>query len=125
MSNRPLARITAMTIGLAAVAAGSIAMALALAGRGDWSVGVIAGWLAGSLNAALLARRVSLLTARSTVAGFLYGMTSRFALVGATALLAYRLLDANLVGFAIGLALVVVMAVPVTVLWSLRWEVAR
>jgi hypothetical protein len=76
--------------------------------------------MAGSLNTVLLARRVSLLTGKSTVRHFVYGAASRFALVGLIAVLVYRLLGANLVGFAIGLAVVILAVVPVTVFWSMR-----
>jgi ATP synthase I subunit len=121
---RPFTAIPLMTSGLSALAAASLVVAFHAAGLPDWSVGVIGGWLAGSLNGALLARRVSRLTAASTVAGFLYGMASRFALIAVVAIGVYRLLDASLLGFAIGLSLVTFMGVPVSLIWALRRESA-
>lgn len=120
--NRPFRTIPLMTSGLAAPAAAALVIAFVVVGQTDWSIGVIAGWVAGSLNSALLARRVSQLTAGSSVAGFLYGTASRFALVAVLAIGAYRLLDASLLGFAIGLSLVTLMGVPVSVIWALRRE---
>jgi hypothetical protein len=114
--------ITLMTSGLAAVLAAAAMAVLSSAGRGDWALGVMAGWAAGSVNTALLARRVSRLTDQSSVAGFLYGTGSRFALIALMAIGAYRLVDANPLGFAMGIALVVLMGVPVSVIWSLRQE---
>jgi ATP synthase I chain len=114
-----------MMVGLAALPAFAAAAVFALEGRPDWSLGAVAGWLAGSLNTALLALRVSRLTARSTVAGFLYGAASRFTLVGLIAIGGYRLFGASPLGFVIGVATVILMGVPVTVAWSLKTETAR
>jgi hypothetical protein len=125
MIHRPLASIALTMIGLAALPVAAGVAAFAATGRSDWALGLFAGWLAGSLNAGLLAIRVSRLTARSTVAAFLYGTASRFAFVGLILILAYRLLGANAVGFAIGLALVILMNVPVSLIWSMRQELAR
>jgi hypothetical protein len=113
-----------MMSGLAALPAFAAAAVLASSGRPDWSLGVIAGWLAGSLNTALLAQRVSRMTARSTVGGFLYGAASRFTLIGLVAIGGYRLLGANPLGFTIGIALVILMGIPVTLAWSLKAEAA-
>jgi hypothetical protein len=113
-----------MMSGLAALPAFAAAAVFATSGHPDWSLGVIAGWGAGSLNTALLAMRVSRLTARSTVGGFLYGAASRFTLVGLVAIGAYRLLGASPLGFAVGIAMVILMGVPVTVAWSLKAEAA-
>jgi len=88
-------------------------------------LGLVAGWVAGSLNAVLLAIRVSRLTARSSVVNFLLGTASRFALVGLTLIVASRLLGGSAVAFAIGIALVILMNGPVSLIWSLRQEVAR
>ena len=119
MTRRPLLSITTLTCASAAALSG-LAMALFLAGgRPSWAIGVAAGWLAGGINAVLLARRVSLLTGRSSVFGFLYGMGSRFALIALVFLGAVRLAGANPLGFVIGLALVVLMEVPAA-LWSLK-----
>lgn len=114
-----------MMSGLAALPAFAAAAVFVTAGHPDWSMGVIAGWLAGSLNTALLAQRVSRLTARSTVGGFLYGAASRFTLVGLIAIGGYRLVGASPLGFTIGIAMVILMGVPVTVAWSLKGETAR
>jgi hypothetical protein len=119
---RPLRGIAAMLIGLAGLPAVLTATGLSAAGRPDWALGVIVGWFAGSLNAGLLAVRVSRLTAHSTVAGFLYSAASRFALVGGLAVASYRWLGAYPVGFAIGIAFVLLMNVPVSLLWSMRQE---
>ncbi|HEV2014623.1 MAG TPA: ATP synthase subunit I [Candidatus Dormibacteraeota bacterium] len=124
MKRSPLLSIPLMMSGLAALTALTAAAVFASNGRPDWSLGVIAGWLAGSLNTALLALRVSRLTARSSVAGFLYGAASRFTLVGLIAIGGYRLVGANPLGFAIGIAMVILMGVPVTVAWSLKREAA-
>ena len=109
-----------MMSGLAAVPAFAAAIIFAATGRPEWSLGVITGWLAGSLNTALLAQRVSRLTARSTVGGFLYGAASRFTLVGLMAIGGYRLVGASPLGFAIGIAMVFLMGVPVSVAWALK-----
>ena len=114
-----------MISGLAAVPALAAATIFAASGRTDWSVGVIVGWLAGSLNTALLAQLVSRLTARSTIGGFLYGTASRFTLVGLMAVGSYRLVGANPLGFAVGIAMVILMGVPVSVAWSLKRVAAR
>jgi hypothetical protein len=124
LKRSPLLSIPLLMSGLAALPALATAVVFASYGRADWSLGVIAGWLAGSLNTALLAQRVSRLTARSSVAGFLYGAASRFTLVGLIAIGGYRLVGANPLGFAIGIAMVILMGVPVTVAWSLKWETA-
>jgi ATP synthase I subunit len=124
LKTSPLLSIPLMMSGLAAVPALTTAAFLATAGRPDWSLGVIAGWLAGSLNTALLAQRVSRITARSSVAGFLYGAASRFTLVGLIAIGAYRLLGANPLGFAAGIAMVILMGVPVTLAWSQKGNAA-
>jgi hypothetical protein len=113
-----------MTSGFAALPALTAAVVFVASGRPDWSLGVIAGWLAGSLNTGLLALRVSRLTARSSVAGFLYGTASRFTLVGLIAIGGYRLVGASPLGFAIGISMVILMGVPVTVAWSLKGETA-
>ena len=125
MSERPLRAIALLLIGLSALPCGALALALAGTGRADWALGVIAGWLAGSLNEALLAVRVSRLTARSSVVGFLYGAASRFALIALTAIVAYRSLGAAPLGFALGIALVVLMNVPASLIWWRRGEPAR
>jgi hypothetical protein len=125
MIQRPLSSIALTMIGLAALPVAAGVAGFAAAGRGDWALGLAAGWLAGSLNAGLLAVRVSRLTERSSVAAFLYGTASRFALVGLILILAYRFLGANAVGFAIGLALVILMNVPVSLIWSLKQQAAR
>jgi hypothetical protein len=109
-----------MTTGFSGVVVAATAGLLVVGGQRGWAAGMLAGWIAGSLNAVLLARRVSLLTGKSNVSAFLYGMASRFALVGAIGIIVYRLLDASLVGFAAGLATVILMGVPVTVFWSMR-----
>jgi hypothetical protein len=114
-----------MMSGLSAVPALAAATIFTVTGNTDWSLGVVVGWLAGSLNTALLAQRVSRLTARSTVGGFLYGAASRFTLVGVMAIGGYRLLGASPLGFTIGIAMVILMGVPVTVAWSLKGEGAR
>jgi hypothetical protein len=62
------------------------------------------------------------MTARSTVGGFLYGAASRFTLIGLVAIGGYRLLGANPLGFTIGIALVILMGIPVTLAWSLKAE---
>ena len=124
MNRRPLLSIPLMMSGLAALPALAAAALCMIYGRPDWSLGVIAGWLAGSLNTALLAQRVSRMTARSSVAGFLYGAASRFTLVGLIAIGGYRLVGANPFGFVAGVALVILMGVPVTVAWSLKGETA-
>jgi hypothetical protein len=124
LKRSPLLSIPLLMSGLAALPALATAVVFASYGRADWSLGVIAGWLAGSLNTALLAQRVSRLTARSSVAGFLYGAASRFTLVGLIAIGGYRLVGANPLGFAIGIAMVILMGVPVTVAWSLKGETA-
>jgi hypothetical protein len=125
MIHRPLSSITLMMIGLAALPVAAGVAVFSAVGRTDWALGLVAGWVAGSLNAGLLAIRVSRLTARSTVAAFIYGTASRFAFVGLILILAYRLLGANAVGFAIGLALVILMNVPVSLIWSLKQQAAR
>ncbi len=125
MNTRPLLSIPVMMSGFAALPAVAAAAVLAASGRADWSLGVILGWVAGSLNTALLAQRVSRLTARSAVGGFLYGAASRFTLVGVMAIGGYRLLGASPLGFTIGIAMVILMGVPVTVAWSLKGEGAR
>jgi hypothetical protein len=125
MIDRPLQAITVSLIGWAALPVVALCVAMMAAGRGAWALGIAIGWLAGSLNAILLALRVSRLDRRSTVAGFLYGAASRFALIGLLAIAAYRLLGASLVGYAIGIALVLLMNVPVSLLWSTRQRVAR
>ena len=125
MKKAPLLSIPLMMSGLATLPALAAAAVFALGGRPDWSLGVVAGWLAGSLNTALLALRVSRLTAHSSVAGFLYGAASRFTLVGLIAIGSYRLLGANPLGFVTGIAMVILMGVPVTVAWSLKGETAR
>lgn len=119
MRNRPLVSIPAVTSLLAALVSALTAVVCVAGGHPSWVAGIFAGWLAGSLNAALLARRVSTLTARSRVFGFLYGMASRFALIAVAFLTAYRLVPGSPVGFAIGLSLVVLSGVPVAV-WSLQ-----
>ena len=124
MSRHPLRSITSLLAGISAVPAGLAALVLLLGGRSDWAVGIVIGWLAGSLNEALLALKVSRLTERSTVAGFLYGMGSRFALIALLAIASYRLLGASPVGFAIGIAFVLLMNVPVSLIWSFRREPA-
>jgi ATP synthase I chain len=124
LKKSPLLSIPLMMSGLAALPAFAAAAVFAAYGRPDWSLGVVAGWLAGSLNTALLALRVSRLTDRSSVAGFLYGAASRFTLVGLIAIGGYRLVGANPLGFAIGIAMVILMGVPVTVAWSLKGEAA-
>jgi hypothetical protein len=125
MIERPLQSITASLIGWAALPVAALCLAMVAAGRGAWALGIVTGWLAGSLNAILLALRVSRVDRHSTVASFLYGAASRFALVGLLAVGAYRLLGASLVGYAIGIALVMLMNVPVSLLWSTRQGVAR
>jgi ATP synthase I chain len=125
MIERPLQAITVSLIGWAAVPVAALCLAMVAAGRGAWALGIVTGWLAGSLNAILLALRVSRVNRHSTVAGFLYGAASRFALIGLLAVGAYRLLGASLVGYAIGIALVMLMNVPVSLLWSTRQTVAR
>ena len=125
MIERPLQAITVSLIGWAALPVAALCLAMVAAGRGAWALGIGTGWLAGSLNAILLALRVSRVNRRSTVAGFLYGAASRFALIGLFAVGAYRLLGASLVGYAIGIALVLLMNVPVSLLWSLRQRVVR
>ncbi len=124
MKRSPLLFIPLLMSGLAALPAFAAATLGATYGHPDWSLGVIAGWLAGSLNTALLAQRVSRLTAGSTVGGFLYGAASRFTLVGLIAIGGYRLIGANPLGFVAGVALVILMGVPVTVAWSLKGETA-
>jgi len=89
-------------------------------GMGSLATGVAAGWFAGTLNMTLLALRVSRLTARSTVSGFLYGTASRFALVAVIFLVAYRLAGSNPIGFAIGLTFVILASLPVSVLITRR-----
>jgi len=125
MIDRPLQAITVSLIGWAALPVVALCVAMMAAGRGAWTLGIATGWLAGSLNAILLALRVSRLDRRSTVAGFLYGAASRFALIGLLAIAAYRLLGTSLVGYAIGIALVLLMNVPVSLLWSTRQRAAR
>ena len=125
MIHRPLSSITLMMIGFAALPVAAAVAAFSAAGRGDWALGLVAGWVAGSLNAVLLAIRVSRLTARSSVVNFLLGTASRFALVGLTLIVASRLLGGSAVAFAIGIALVILMNGPVSLIWSLRQEVAR
>jgi hypothetical protein len=125
MIERPLQAITASLIGWAALPVAALCLAMVAAGRGAWALGIVSGWLAGSLNAILLALRVSRVNRHSTVASFLYGAASRFALIGLLAVGAYRLLGASLVGYAIGIALVMLMNVPVSLLWSTRQGVAR
>lgn len=124
MNRRPLLSIPLMMSALAALPALAAAAVCFTFGHPDWSLGVIAGWLAGSLNTALLAQRVSRMTARSSVAGFLYGAASRFTLVGLIAIGGYRLVGASPFGFVAGVALVILMGVPVTVAWSLKGETA-
>ncbi len=125
MIERPLRSITLSLIGFAAFPV--VALSLAMVGTGRWplALGIATGWLAGSLNAILLALRVSRLNRRSTVASFLYGAASRFALIALLAIGAYRLLGASLVGFAIGIALVLLMNVPASLFWSTRQRAAR
>jgi hypothetical protein len=125
MIERPLQAITASLIGFAALPAVALSVAMAAKGREPLALGIVSGWLAGSLNAILLALRVSRISRRSTVAGFLYGTASRFALIVLLALGTYRLLGASLGGFAIGIALVLLMNVPASLLWSTRQRVAR
>jgi len=125
MIERPLQAITVSLIGWAALPVAALCLAMVAAGRGSWALGIVTGWLAGSLNAVLLALRVSRVNRRSTVAGFLYGAASRFALIGLLAIGAYRVLGASLVGYAIGIALVMLMNVPVSLLWSTRQRVTR
>jgi hypothetical protein len=125
MIERPLQAITVSLIGWAALPVAALCLAMVAAGRGSWALGIVTGWLAGSLNAILLALRVSRVNRRSTVAGFLYGAASRFALIGLLAIGAYRVLGASLVGYAIGIALVMLMNVPVSLLWSTRQRVTR
>jgi ATP synthase I chain len=125
MIDRPLQAIAVSLIGWAALPVVALCLVMLAAGRGGWALGIVFGWFAGSLNAILLALRVSRLNRRSTVAGFLYGAASRFALIGLLAIGAYRLLGASLVGYAIGIALVLLMNVPVSLLWSIRQRVAR
>ena len=125
MIDRPLRAITVSLIGWAALPVVALCVAMVAAGRGPWALGIAVGWLAGSLNAILLALRVSRLNRRSTVGGFLYGATSRFALIGLLAIGSYRLLGASLVGYAIGIALVLLMNVPVSLVWSTRQGVAQ
>jgi hypothetical protein len=125
MIERPLQAITVSLIAWAAIPVAALCLAMVAAGRGSWALGIVTGWLAGSLNAILLALRVSRVNRRSTVAGFLYGAASRFALIGLLAIGAYRVLGASLVGYAIGIALVLLMNVPVSLVWSMRQGVAR
>jgi ATP synthase I chain len=125
MIERPLQAITVSLIGWAAVPALALCLAMAATGRAAWALGIVTGWVAGSLNAILLALRVSRVDSRSTVAGTLYGAASRFALIGLLAVAAYRLLGASLVGYAVGIALVLLMNVPVSLLWSSRQTAAR
>ncbi|MDQ6712609.1 MAG: ATP synthase subunit I [Candidatus Dormibacteraeota bacterium] len=125
MMDRPLQVITVSLIGWAALPVAALCLAMMAAGRGSWALGIVTGWLAGSLNAILLALRVSRVNQRSTVAGTLYGAASRFALIGLLAVGAYRLLGASLVGYAIGIALVMLMNVPVSLIWSTRQRPAR
>jgi hypothetical protein len=124
MIERPLQVITVSLIGWAAVPVAVLCLAMVAAGRGSWALGIVTGWLAGSLNAILLALRVSRVDRYSTVAGVLYGAASRFALIGLLAIGSYRLLGASLVGYAIGIALVLLMNVPVSLVWSMRQRVA-
>lgn len=123
MIERPLQSITVSLIGFAALPAAVLSLLMVATGRGPLALGIITGWLAGSLNAILLALRVSRLSRRSTVAGFLYGLASRFMLIALLAVGADRLLGASLGGFAIGIALVLLMNVPASLLWSTRQRV--
>jgi hypothetical protein len=125
MIERPLQSITVSLIGFAAFPVVALSLAMVATGRGSLALGIVTGWLAGSLNAILLALRVSRLSHRSTVAGVLYGAASRFALIALVALGTYRLLGASLAGFAIGIALVLLMNVPASLVWSMRQRVAR
>jgi hypothetical protein len=125
MIERPLQSITVSLIGFAAFPVVALSLAMVATGRGSLALGIVTGWLAGSLNAILLALRVSRLSDRSTVAGVLYGAASRFALIALVALGTYRLLGASLAGFAIGIALVLLMNVPASLVWSMRQRVAR
>jgi hypothetical protein len=125
MIERPLQAITVSMIGFAAFPVVALSLAMVVTGRGPVALGIVTGWLAGSLNAILLAFRVSRLSRRSTVGGFLYGAASRFALIALLAMGAYRLLGASLAGFAIGIALVLLMNVPASLVWSTRRRVAR
>ena len=124
MSRPGLASLALATAGLPAIAAASLAIALAGLGRPQMALGVVAGWAAGSINAGLLTYRVSRLSAKSTVFGFLYGMSSRFALVALLAVASFRLIGASLWGFAIGLALVLVLSIPLATIWSMRQQVS-
>jgi len=123
LRSNPLVSITLTIMGLAAAAAACLAVLLWKLGMPNWASGVVGGWLAGTLNTALLAVRVSRLTAQSTVGGFLYGAASRFALVAVIFLLAYRFTGSHPVGFAIGLAAVVLSSLPVS-LWMIARETA-
>lgn len=119
MSRRPLLSIPAITCTMAGAICAAAAIACSATGHLPWAMGIGGGWLAGSLNSLLLARRVSTLTSTSRVFGFLYGMASRFALIALIFLGTFRLVPASPVGFAIGLSIVVLSGVPVA-LWSLQ-----
>ncbi len=124
MIDHPLRAITRMLVLFSAAPALLAAAALAAGGRQGWALGVALGWTAGCLNAGLLAFRVSRLTARSSVVGFLFSAASRFTLVGLIAIGSYRVVGAHPVGFAIGIACVLVMNVPASLIWSMRTEPA-
>lgn len=125
MIERPLQSITISVIGLAVFPVVALSLAMVATDRGALALGIVTGWVAGSLNAILVAMRVSRLSRRSTVAGFLYGAASRFALIAVLAVVSYRLLGAALGGFAIGIALVLLMNVPASLVWSMRQRMAR
>ncbi|HSO93979.1 MAG TPA: ATP synthase subunit I, partial [Candidatus Dormibacteraeota bacterium] len=100
MIRRPLLAIPAISCTMAGAICAVAAIACSASGHLPWALGIGAGWLAGCLNSLLLARRVSTLTSRSRVFGFLYGMASRFALIALMFLGALRLVPASPVGFA-------------------------
>jgi len=91
MIDRPLQAITVALIGFAVFPVVALSLAMVATGRGPVALGIVIGWLAGGLNAILLAFRVSRLSQRSTVAGTLYGAASRFVLIAVLAIAAYRL----------------------------------
>jgi hypothetical protein len=119
-SDNPL-RVAATTMGLLAGGPALIAAILLLGfGHMQWASGIVAGWLVGMTNALLLARRVNLVADQRSSSGFLFGMTSRFALIGLLFLGGYKLAAINPIAFVIGFALVSLMGVP----WGL-WFATR